>query len=134
MGTMTSLTSIIMRDQTEKEISKKEESTNKDTVSDICLEENSVEFKESRVLKDPTLPLDDSNFLKCACCGKYKVDTDEDFYVNFGEIRKKYWLCEKCNHAKNTFDRSSSDLVFLITPGRTENEDYAIFTKESVCM
>ena len=46
----------------------------------------------SEIFKDPSLPLNDCNFLKCACCGKYKVDTNEEYYVNFGVIKKKYWL------------------------------------------
>ena len=72
--------------------------------------------------------LDDRNFLKCNNCGKYKVDTNEEFHIVY-KGAKKYWLCDTCNKYYPVFKRSSEILKFIIAPGEGELE-FKVYKRE----
>lgn len=74
----------------------------------------------------------DRNLLKCSHCGKYKVDTAEEFEVNYRANGDKEWLCEECNKYKDLFKKNStfnSDLALIIAPCK-EKDDCIIYSKE----
>ena len=74
--------------------------------------------------------LSDRNFLKCTNCGKYKVDTDEEFKVLYKVDGSRSWLCETCNKFRKTFKESSSDLQLIIAPSKVEEEDCIIYRRD----
>lgn len=65
--------------------------------------------------------LSDRNFLKCGNCGKYKVDTDEDFEVLYKQNGTKVWLCATCNRFRQVFKEETSELQLIIAPCRSED-------------
>jgi hypothetical protein len=73
----------------------------------------------------------DGNFLRCSHCGKYKVDTTEDFEVNYREDGTKEWLCEECNKYKSIFKgiAHGTSLTMIIGPGKRDDE-FIVYNKD----
>lgn len=74
----------------------------------------------------------DNNMLKCAGCGKYKVDTLEEFEVNYKADGTKEWLCSCCNKYKKLFKGSlyGTNLIFVITPPASDVDVCKVYSKD----
>ena len=73
----------------------------------------------------------DRNLLKCSRCGKYKVDTTEEFEVNYKADGSKEWLCETCNKYKSLFKGKmfGTDLMLIIAPVK-DSDDCRVYSKD----
>lgn len=73
----------------------------------------------------------DRNLLKCSKCGKYKVDTNEEFEVNYRENGSKEWLCEECNKYKRLFKDKmyGTDLIFIIA-AKNDSDECRIYSRD----
>ena len=72
----------------------------------------------------------DRNLLKCSRCGKYKVDTLEEFEVNYKADGTKEWLCAECNKFKNLFKGKlyGTDIELIIAPV-ADSDDCRVYSK-----
>lgn len=71
----------------------------------------------------------DENLIKCAKCGKYKVDTLEDFELTYKEDGTRVWYCETCNKYKKVFKNYGSDLALIIEP-KEDSEDCTVYSRD----
>jgi len=73
--------------------------------------------------------LNDRNFLKCEHCGKYKVDTNEEFHIIYREDKRRSWLCDECYKFYPIFKGSSILLRLIIAPGKDDDE-FKVYKRE----
>ena len=73
--------------------------------------------------------LDDSNLLRCCNCGKYKVDTLEEFNIIYRPDGRKEWLCEECDKYRHLFRDCGDDLQMIVTPSENAT-GFKVFTKK----
>ena len=73
----------------------------------------------------------DGNFLRCSHCGKYRVDSLEDFEINYKEDGSKEWLCAECNKFKRLFKERfyGTTLEIIIAPVEGK-DDCKVYNKE----
>lgn len=74
--------------------------------------------------------MSDENLLKCARCGKYRVDCTEDFELNYRKNGDRDWLCPECNRFKSLFkDEINSDLMLVIV-AKDDSDDCMVYSRD----